>query len=69
MKILKKGGNREKGGGGNEIHAPCACGAHQKLGYILRRKLDNTLQPYSRQNMYDIVSNDFDKLQVTASVV
>ena len=29
MKILKKeGGSREKGGGGNEIHAPCACGFH-----------------------------------------
>jgi hypothetical protein len=27
MKIWKKGGgSREKGGGGNEIHAPCACG-------------------------------------------
>ena len=27
MKILKKGGVVEKrGGGGNEIHAPCACG-------------------------------------------
>jgi hypothetical protein len=25
MKILKKGGSREKGGGGNEIHSPCAC--------------------------------------------
>jgi hypothetical protein len=26
MKILKRGsGSREKGGGGNEIHAPCAC--------------------------------------------
>jgi hypothetical protein len=26
MKILKnRGGCREKGGGGNEIHAPCAC--------------------------------------------
>ena len=22
----KRGGSREKGGGGNEIHAPCACG-------------------------------------------
>ena len=21
----KRGGSREKGGGGNEIHAPCAC--------------------------------------------
>ena len=28
MKILKKGGSREKGGGGNEIHAPCACGQY-----------------------------------------
>ena len=26
MKILKKVGSREKGGRGNEIHAPCACG-------------------------------------------
>jgi hypothetical protein len=25
MKILKRGGSREKGEGGNEIHAPCAC--------------------------------------------
>jgi hypothetical protein len=25
MKILKKGSSREKGGGGNEIHARCAC--------------------------------------------
>jgi hypothetical protein len=25
MQILKKGGSREKGGGGNEIHAPCTC--------------------------------------------
>jgi hypothetical protein len=24
-KVKKKGGSREKGGGGNEIHAPCAC--------------------------------------------
>ena len=33
MKILKnEGGNREKGGGGNEIHAPCACSlAYSKL--------------------------------------
>jgi hypothetical protein len=28
MNIFKKGrpGSREKGGGGNEIHVPCACG-------------------------------------------
>jgi hypothetical protein len=25
MKMLKKGGAVEKRGGGNEIHAPCAC--------------------------------------------
>ena len=30
MKILKKGGSREKGEGGNEIHAPCACGANSQ---------------------------------------
>jgi hypothetical protein len=24
-KFWKKGGSREKGGGGNEIHASCAC--------------------------------------------
>ena len=37
MKILKKkgGGSREKGGG-NEIHAPCACGQKKQLyGYLL----------------------------------
>ena len=26
MIFFKKGGSREKGGGGNEIHAPCDCG-------------------------------------------
>ena len=42
MKILKRndlyenfekrgGGSREKGGGGNEIHAPCACGLNDYL--------------------------------------
>ena len=25
----KRGGSREKGGGGNEIHAPCACGSNE----------------------------------------
>jgi len=29
MKFKKKrGGSREKGGGGNEIHAACACGTN-----------------------------------------
>ena len=27
----KRGGSREKGGGGNEIHAPCACGIVQQF--------------------------------------
>jgi hypothetical protein len=32
LKILKKGeGSREKGGGGNEIHAPCACVSEGKM--------------------------------------
>ena len=38
MKILKKGGgSREKGGGGNEIHAPCACGLsiNKNESYVL----------------------------------
>jgi hypothetical protein len=40
MKILKKGGgSREKGGGGNEIHAPCACGLSHRNAR-LRTKLD-----------------------------
>ena len=35
MKILKKGGgSREKGGGGNEIHAPCACGINLQIIHI-----------------------------------
>ena len=32
MKIWRKGGSRENGGGGgNEIHAPCACGWRQLI--------------------------------------
>jgi hypothetical protein len=30
----KRGGSREKGGGGNEIHAPCACEARQKVANV-----------------------------------
>jgi hypothetical protein len=36
MKILKKGGSREKGGGGNEIHAPCAC-VNDSFNYTVTR--------------------------------
>jgi hypothetical protein len=32
----KRGGSREKGGGGNEIHAPCAC----DLNMSIKRFLD-----------------------------
>jgi hypothetical protein len=31
MKILKKGGSSEKGGGRNEIHAPCACAKNHQI--------------------------------------
>jgi hypothetical protein len=31
----KRGGSREKGGGGNEIHAPCACGIVSKFLFVL----------------------------------
>ena len=36
MEILKKrgGGSREKGGGGNEIHAPCACGLCKTIKFM-----------------------------------
>ena len=36
MKILKKGvgGSREKGGGGNEIHAPCACACNRPFALL-----------------------------------
>jgi hypothetical protein len=45
MNILKKewfiwkfwkkgGGSREKGGGGNEIHAPCACGLCKTIKFM-----------------------------------
>ena len=29
-KFWKKGGSREKGEGGNEIHAPCTCGPNSQ---------------------------------------
>jgi len=31
MKILKKGGSREKGGGRNEMHASCACAKNNQI--------------------------------------
>jgi hypothetical protein len=36
----KKGGSREKGGGGNEIHAPCACESNNLI--ILTTSVDFT---------------------------
>ena len=63
MKILKKGGSREKGGGGNAIHAPCACGStgiltsktyfadiSHKKNYILF-KLENVIKYIILRNM------------------
>jgi hypothetical protein len=40
MKILKKrgGGSREKGGGGNEIHAPCPCASYCKAEIVISSK-------------------------------
>jgi hypothetical protein len=36
IKFLKKGGgSREKGGGGNEIHAPCACVFYLNLSQLI----------------------------------
>ena len=39
MKMLKKGGAVEKRGGGNEIHAPCACAATQRREHTLLQNL------------------------------
>ena len=49
--MKKRGGSREKGGGGNEIHAPCACGVisyfstnvTQWVSYILLLHQCNTM--------------------------
>jgi hypothetical protein len=35
----KRGGVVEKGGGGNEIHAPCACGQRYGNGHLEIRKM------------------------------
>jgi hypothetical protein len=35
-KFWKKGGSREKGGGGNEVHAPCACDYREFILSYLR---------------------------------
>jgi hypothetical protein len=38
MKILKKRwGSREKGGGGNEIHAPCTCALRWSVTINVKR--------------------------------
>jgi hypothetical protein len=33
--LKKGGGSREKGGGGNEIHVPCACGYSMTTTFYL----------------------------------
>ena len=45
-KFWKKGGSREKGGGGNEIHAPCACGeTGQCLSKVYKLRMLNWFSP------------------------
>ena len=45
MKILKKGGSREKGGGGNEIHAPFACAQYKLQKKLLVRPFASKRRP------------------------
>jgi hypothetical protein len=40
MKIWKRGDSREKGGGGNEIHAPSACEFKVKITKHDKKKND-----------------------------
>jgi hypothetical protein len=35
----KRGGSREKGGGGNEIHAPCACACVRNIAEVQKLHL------------------------------
>jgi hypothetical protein len=37
-KFWKKGGSRERGGGGNEIHAPCACETNWNFKHLINKK-------------------------------
>ena len=58
MKILKKGGgSREKGGGGNEIHAPCACD---------RNNLCDTRCTLVGTSFRDVIGKECEKTPVTS---
>ena len=46
----KRGGSREKGGGRNKIHAPCACG----LLYILQAKISCFVNAGSLSAMFNL---------------
>ena len=48
--LEKRGGSREKGGGGNKIHAPCACG----LLYILQAKISCFVNAGSLSAMFNL---------------
>jgi hypothetical protein len=50
MKILKKGGSREKGGGGNEIHVPVSKSC-QIIENILKYKKWLLKQSYVQGNI------------------
>jgi hypothetical protein len=45
-KFEKRGDSREKGGGGNEIHAPSACGVNQEINTSWKTKKKWTLHVY-----------------------
>ena len=60
MKILKKGGgSREKGGGGNEIHAPCACESVKACSFHQRKSIPDTEIIYSTSFRYIRFANSF----------
>ena len=50
MKILKKKGVVEKRGGGNEIHAPCACEKNTLAGmgpsWVQKKKSETVFSQY-----------------------
>ena len=62
-KFWKKGGSREKRGGGNEIHAPCACGRNPE--YVHNSNGDAKSEflfgffPYKNRTHYKISNKTF----------
>ena len=48
----KRGGSREKGGGGNEIHAPCACVCDCKFNAINMRHLNKINLLFKKKSLF-----------------